>query len=305
MRLRTLLVSWVKCTTRVPGDLRQPFIFRPRFYDTDPVYEQGFVFLVVNPHSDDLHIKILDSGHKNANIGSLVIRMSDLFNQPNLEFTSQPFPLNGGGPHASITLAAQLRCLKKPRPKPIEAQKSVSIDDVNLPKSLKAEKSLPAGLPDPTPASEVSLPSAEGAPEHVEEQKIRSPSLDEMLASTLEPILKPTGNDLNLTSFLNPLTDMRHRAGVFGPCGKVKIGLLFDAKRDELKVTVYEAKGLPGRDLPDPPDPYVKLYLLPGWSIIPLLCIPQQPTCWKLTLLSLNFFAIMKKLTSTNLSAWH
>ena len=27
-------------------------------------------------------------------------------------------------------------------------------------------------------------------------------------------------------------------------------------------VTVHEAKGLPGGDLPDPPDPYVKMYLL-------------------------------------------
>ena len=29
-------------------------------------------------------------------------------------------------------------------------------------------------------------------------------------------------------------------------------------------VTVHEAKGLPGGDLPDPPDPYVKMYLLPS-----------------------------------------
>ena len=33
-----------------------------------------------------------------------------------------------------------------------------------------------------------------------------------------------------------------------------------------LKVLVHEAKGLPGGDLPDPPDPYVKLYLLPDRS---------------------------------------
>ena len=29
---------------------------------------------------------------------------------------------------------------------------------------------------------------------------------------------------------------------------------------------LYEAKGLPGGDLPDPPDPYVKMYLLPDRS---------------------------------------
>ena len=30
-----------------------------------------------------------------------------------------------------------------------------------------------------------------------------------------------------------------------------------------MQVHIHEAKGLPGGDLPDPPDPYVKLYLLP------------------------------------------
>ncbi len=106
------------------------YFYRPKHYDSDPVFEQGFVFLVVNPDSDDLHIKVLDTGHKNSIIGSLVIRMSDLFNQPNLELVSQPLPLNAGGAHASITLAAQLRCLKKPKPKPIEPPK-----DAEPPKS--------------------------------------------------------------------------------------------------------------------------------------------------------------------------
>ena len=228
------------------------------------------MFLVINPHSDDLHIKVLDTGHKNTNIGSLVIRMSDLFNQPNLEFSSQPFQLNGCGPHATITLAAQLRCLRKPRPKPVEVPKSLSIDDIDPPKRLESEKSAPALLPDPTPVSEVSGSPVEASPEPVVEQTTRSPSLDEMVSNMLEPMLKTTGNDIDLSSFLNPLTDMRQRAGVFGPCGKVKIGLVFDTKRDELKVTVYEAKGLPGGDLPDPPDPYVKLYLLPGWLLQPI-----------------------------------
>ncbi len=46
------------------------------------------------------------------------------------------------------------------------------------------------------------------------------------------------------------MSELRHRTGASGGCGKVKIGLVFDAKREELKVTIYEAKGLPGGDLP-------------------------------------------------------
>ena len=30
----------------------------PQYYTLEPVFEQGFVFLVVNPDADDLHIKV-------------------------------------------------------------------------------------------------------------------------------------------------------------------------------------------------------------------------------------------------------
>lgn len=46
--------------------------------------------------------------------------------------------------------------------------------------------------------------------------------------------------------------------------GKIRLNLLYDDNREELKVFVHEAAGLPGGDLPDPPDPQVKVYLMPG-----------------------------------------
>ena len=45
-----------------------------------------------------------------------------------------------------------------------------------------------------------------------------------------------------------------------------KFFLFILQKSGSLQVHVHEAKGLPGGDLPDPPDPYVKLYLLPERS---------------------------------------
>ena len=48
----------------------------PQYHTNDPVFEQGFVFTVINPYSDDLHIKVIDSGHKDAEIGYLKIRIS-------------------------------------------------------------------------------------------------------------------------------------------------------------------------------------------------------------------------------------
>jgi len=55
---------------------------------------------------------------------------------------------------------------------------------------------------------------------------------------------------------------LRHRA--VGGRGKLKLNLLYDENREELKVFVHEALDLPGGDLPDPPDPQVKIYLMPG-----------------------------------------
>ena len=40
----------------------------------------------------------------------------------------------------------------------------------------------------------------------------------------------------------------------------------YESEDEKLNVTVHEAEGLPGGDLPDPPDPHAKLYLFPERS---------------------------------------
>ena len=49
--------------------------------------------------------------------------------------------------------------------------------------------------------------------------------------------------------------------------GKLRLNLLYDDNRQELKVFVHEAAGLPGGDLPDPPDPQVSQHEMMIWSI--------------------------------------
>ncbi len=39
-----------------------------------------------------------------------------------------------------------------------------------------------------------------------------------------------------------------------------------------VKVFVHEAHGLPGGDLPDPPDPYVKVQFSSVWRSLGLFC---------------------------------
>ena len=49
--------------------------------------------------------------------------------------------------------------------------------------------------------------------------------------------------------------------------GKLRLNLLYDDNRQELNVFVHEAAGLPGGDLPDPPDPQVSQHEMMIWSI--------------------------------------
>ena len=64
-----------------------------------------------------------------------------------------------------------------------------------------------------------------------------------------------------------PATDELRRRVVPAGHGKLRLNLLYDDNRQELKVFVHEAAGLPGGDLPDPPDPQVSKYGMMIWSI--------------------------------------
>lgn len=248
----------------------------PKYYDQDPVFEQGFVFTVVNPHADDLHIRIIDVGHKNAVIAQTVIRTSDLLAQPNMEYSHQPFHLKGSGGGASIIMAAQLRCLKKPEPK---ATRPPPKEVPSSPPSSAEAKSTttPSTVLDTPPASESSMveeplemsasSNLTSSSEKKKESVAKVPSLGEVVGNTIEPMVKSTGNAVEVDDLLNQETELRHRSSnVTSGCGKVKLTLKYDQDKESLIVKVHEATGLPGGDLPDPPDPYVKLYLLPERS---------------------------------------
>ena len=104
----------------------------PQDFTTEPVFESSFVFMISNPHVDDLHIKIIDSGHKNAVIGTTTIRTSDIMAQPDMEYSCQSFNLKGATGKEVIKLAASVMCLSKAspledsKPEPLKKKSSVS-----------------------------------------------------------------------------------------------------------------------------------------------------------------------------------
>jgi len=73
---------------------------------------------------------------------------------------------------------------------------------------------------------------------------------------------KTDGPSYDMETSINTVDSLRKRA--VGNQGKLRLNILYDEKKEELKVFVHEAANLPGSDLPDPPDPYVKIYLMPG-----------------------------------------
>lgn len=74
----------------------------------DPVWEQGFTFLVANPESDTLYVTILDQ-KTGQEIGSLVYNLTALVDKKSLAVTQQPFALAKSGSDSKIILSMYLR----------------------------------------------------------------------------------------------------------------------------------------------------------------------------------------------------
>lgn len=75
---------------------------------SDPVWEQGFTFLVRNPETDTFFIRIEDQ-KTNSELGNLDINLNTLSDKANLEIVKQPFMLLKSGPQSKIILTLRLR----------------------------------------------------------------------------------------------------------------------------------------------------------------------------------------------------
>ena len=79
----------------------------------DPTFEQGFSFVVANPHNDKLNIRVLDSSTGETLLGKLEIDISNLLYMMNMGYSiPKAFDLKGG--NGCILLSAKLLALKDP-----------------------------------------------------------------------------------------------------------------------------------------------------------------------------------------------
>jgi len=239
------------------------------FRRTDaPVWEQGFTFLAANPENDTLQIRIVDQKTE-KDLGHFSYVLNTLLTKNDLQVVSQPFQLQKSGPTSKVTMSLALKILKRPEN---QSGESASVGLENESPSIHRQASI---------ASQAS----QSAPlETIKKVKLADlPKTSEVLSdinSSVEPILEKASSVTDFISneaanLLNDSTEspvLRQRqvstqaSVTSSSLGRIQISLNYSSERQRLIVIVHKIVNIPLRDPSNIPDPFVKLYLLPGRS---------------------------------------
>ncbi|KAH8246798.1 hypothetical protein KR032_000047, partial [Drosophila birchii] len=228
--------------------------------DDSPVWEQGFTFLVSNPDNESLNIKIYDQKTGN-DIGQYTYTLSTLLKQFNMEVIQQPFQLQRSGPESKLYMSLSLRILK---PGEIDKESDALEQVAAITRSSSVKTPEVAVVAPPTfkdpqaPSKRLSAesPISEEAPALA--VKI-SPALSSSTSSE-KPI-----SELAASVLTHRFPDSTSSAGEHN-LGRIQLSIRYSAQRQKLDVTIHKIMKIPLRDPSNIPDPYVKLYLLPGRS---------------------------------------
>ncbi|KAF5284987.1 hypothetical protein FQA39_LY16852 [Lamprigera yunnana] len=220
---------------------------------SDPVWEQGFNFLITNPEVDTLYLNLID--HKTGSgLGELTYNLSALADKPDLTVPLQPFGLLKSGPQGKLTFSMHLRILKHLIPEatkeekgsPIKRQDSASSveSNVQIKKEMSREDSLKS-------ESEL-LVNIQEVSESIEKSAI------DLQSSTPPLLVSPIGLHHRTLSSTSSAGD----SGL----GRIQLTLRYSVQRQRLIIVIHKILNLPlpMKDPSNIPDPYVKLYLLPG-----------------------------------------
>lgn len=211
-----------------------------------PVWEQGYTFLVANPENDTLQLKVLDQKTQNE-IGKFTYIIAHLMDKKNMEIVNQPFQLLKSGPESKIIMALSLRVLK--RSEPVADEEPEKPDEIEAPKTpLKKQDSsisrtsVKTDVEEPLIATNVSSNLSAVPP---------SPTT----SRSSEKSISSLDHDPSVKSF---------GGGDTGSLGSIHMTVQYSVQRQRLIVIVHKIKNIPLKDPSNIPDPYVKIYLLPG-----------------------------------------
>lgn len=216
-----------------------------------PVWEQGYTFLVANPENDALQIKVMDQKTQ-SEIGKFTYIIAHLMEKKNMELANQPFQLQKSGPESKIIMALSLRILKRSEP--------VAEEEPEKPALAEEAKEDPPKSPLKKQDSHVSQSSVNAANAVVVEE----PLVAANLAAVPPSPTASRSSDKSISSLeRNPSTKS---LGEVGSLGAINMTVQYSVQRQRLIVIVHKIKNIPLKDPSNIPDPYVKLYLLPGRS---------------------------------------
>ncbi|XP_058455221.1 extended synaptotagmin-2 isoform X2 [Malaya genurostris] len=245
----------------------------PQMRTDAPVWEQGFTFLVNNPDNDTLQLKIVDQ-KTGSSLGTLTYILSALLGKPNMELMSQPFQLLKSGPESKILMSLSLRILKRSSDKLDDAvsDKTSASEGYGGNSSLSRSSSVrtaPTVVPDSTTTdsnASASLKKQESRISgiidqmSVQDEPFFVSTLNTVMMATppRSPNLSENGNEL-----LRRSPSTTSSAGSAG-LGRIQLTIAYSVQRQRLLVIIHKINHIPLKDPSNIPDPYVKLYLLPG-----------------------------------------
>ncbi|XP_058061693.1 extended synaptotagmin-2 isoform X2 [Anopheles bellator] len=248
-----------------------------------PVWEQGFTFLVGNPDNDTLQLKVIDQKTGNT-IGTLIYILSALMEKKNLEIMSQPFQLQKSGAESKILMSLSLRILKRYQelevePTPEKGSRTEGDAVLTRSSSVRAP-SLSQSSSQQATSVEATTPEGLAHQGSIRKQDSRksttSAILDQMSVHQEEPFVVSTLNTVMMatpprspnlsdggTELLRRSPSTTSSAGSAG-LGRIQLTVSYSVQRQRLLVIVHKINNIPLKDPSNIPDPYVKLYLLPG-----------------------------------------
>ncbi|XP_021706370.1 extended synaptotagmin-2 isoform X2 [Aedes aegypti] len=244
-----------------------------------PVWEQGFTFLVGNPDNDTLQLKVVDQKTGNT-LGSLVYILSALMEKKNLELMSQPFQLQKSGPETKIIMSLSLRVLKRSRDSVDDAtsDKTSTSEGYGGDSTLSRSSSIRAAPSPPAADSTTSEQVVASSIKRQESRKSTTSGITDQMTIQEEPFVVSTLNTVmmatpprspnlseNGSELLRRSPSTTSSAGSAG-LGRIQLTIAFSVQRQRLLVIVHKISNIPQKDPSNIPDPYVKLYLLPGRS---------------------------------------
>ncbi|KAF9415218.1 hypothetical protein HW555_007094 [Spodoptera exigua] len=227
----------------------------------DPVYEIGYSFLVQNPECDNLEIKVLDS-KTGGQLGQLTYSISSLLKEKDLSMITQPLMLQRSGPESKIIMSLQLKILK-------DAIKEEDYEDEPAPAVVETPREPSPPVVPPyllTVLPEPIVKNVEDALLDSSSQKSVPLEHIEKEVDTPQEHLPPKSPEheppSKLTHRISSLTTSAGEAGL----GRILLSLRYSMQNQTLFVVVHKIMHIPLKDPTNVPDPYVKLYLLPGRS---------------------------------------